>query len=95
MYPGWTDPAHMALTIRKDLLTHQLDGQAVLLDLASGKYLGLNETGAIVWALLLQGTEPSEVANRLARTFSVELEAAQSDVDRFIADLMQRGFIVG
>ncbi|WP_017606462.1 PqqD family peptide modification chaperone [Nocardiopsis alkaliphila] len=39
---------------------------AMLLDLSSGRFFGLNPTGAAMWRFLSEGTSPEERAARLA-----------------------------
>ena len=40
------------LACAPDILSRILDGEAVLLDLASGTYFGLNPVGSRVWELI-------------------------------------------
>lgn len=83
----------MDMRIPEDVLSRDLDGEAVLLDLRSGKYFGLNGTGARVWALLKDGLERPEIAKVLTEEFEVDEDRARADVDAFIAALMDRGLI--
>jgi PqqD family protein of HPr-rel-A system len=83
----------MDMRIPEDVLSRDLDGEAVLLDLRSGKYFGLNGTGARVWALLKDGLERPEIAKVLTEEFEVDEDRARADVDAFIAALTDRGLI--
>lgn len=81
------------INIPSDVLSRELDGEAVLLDLRSGRYFGLNGTGARVWALLKDGLERKQIADAITEEFEVDLTTARADVDVFIAALTERGLI--
>ena len=81
------------IDIPEEVLSRELDGEAVLLDLRSGKYFGLNGTGAVIWAAMNDGLEPPQMAERLANGFDVTVEQARADVDAFIESLVSRGLI--
>jgi len=81
------------MDIPSDVLSRDLDGEAVLLDLRSGRYFGLNGTGARVWALLKDGLERVGIAEALTEEFEVDMDTARADVDAFIAALTERGLI--
>jgi hypothetical protein len=81
------------IDIPTDVLSRELDGEAVLLDLRSGRYFGLNGTGARVWALLKDGLERTQIADAIVEEFEVDAEIARADVDVFIVALTERGLI--
>lgn len=83
----------MPFTIPDDVMSRELNGEAVLLDLRSGHYFGLNATGARIWAALKDGLAPEQIPQIIVEDFDVTLERAQADVDAFIATLIQRGLI--
>jgi len=81
------------MNVPEEVLSRELDGEAVLLDLRSGRYFGLNGTGARVWASLKEGLEREQIAVVLTDEFEVTLDRARADVDAFIAALTERGLI--
>ncbi len=54
-------PSPLAPTTRfrpkPNVLVRELGGEAVLLDIETGRYFGLNATGVRIWALLGEGEE--------------------------------------
>ena len=76
-----------------DVAARGLDGEAVLLDLASGTYFGLNEVGARVWELVEAGTTLGALRNTLLAEFEVEEGVLAADLARLLADLEQRGLV--
>ena len=81
----------MRLTIPQDVLSRELDGEVVLLDLRSGRYFGLNETAAAVWTMLKDGVDDDEMAGRLVEEFDVTTQRARDDIDAFVSVLLERG----
>lgn len=69
------------------------DEEGVLLDIDSGKVLGLNSTAARIWELLEHETTADELALRLIDEFSVGEDEAHADVDEFISALESRGLV--
>lgn len=83
----------MELKIDPRVAWQVVDGEAVVLDLESGKAVGLNPTGTLVWRYL--ETEPPEaIARRVAEAFDVEGSAALADVCDFIDLLRRRNLVV-
>lgn len=81
------------IEIPDDVLSRELDGEAVLLDLRSGKYFGLNGTGARIWACMKEGLDEGHVVQRLVSAFEVDADRARADVEAFIDSLVERGLI--
>ena len=84
-----TDP----ISVPDDVLSRELDGEAVLLDLRSGHYFGLNSTGSRVWAALKDGKEAEQIAEGIVEEFDVDLDRALADTRAFIDMLFERGLI--
>jgi hypothetical protein len=53
----------------------------------------LNAVGAVVWAELAGPRTAEEIAGRVAREFDVTLDAALSDVTRFLETLLEEKMI--
>lgn len=76
-----------------DVAARALDGEAVLLDLASGTYFGLDEVGARVWELVEAGTTVGALRSALLAEFEVEEHVLAADLAHLLADLEQRGLV--
>jgi hypothetical protein len=77
-----------------DVIFRDLGGEAVLLDLASGRYFGLNPVGTRIWTLLAEGATVAAVAAALAQEFDAEPAAIARDVDELVTELAARGLVV-
>ncbi len=76
-----------------DVVSRVLDGEAVLLDLASGKYLGLNDVATRVWELLGEGQTLAAIRAALLDEFDVAPEVLDGDLERLLGDMQARGLI--
>lgn len=82
------------IRLSSDVVFRELEGEAVILDLASGRYFGLNAVGTRVWALLDAGTPVDQIVSTLADEYEAEREQIARDVAALIDDLSTRGLIV-
>jgi len=81
------------ITIVDDVLSRDLDGEAVLLDLGSGTYFGLNEVGTEIWQLIGSGATVAEVRAALLERFEVDEATARRDLDALVGELLERGLV--
>ena len=79
--------------IREDILTAQLAGEAVLLDLRTKRYFRLNATAARVWKGLEDGLHPSQIVDALVQEFMVDRVTAEAGTARALDDFRMRGLI--
>jgi Coenzyme PQQ synthesis protein D (PqqD) len=77
-----------------DVVFRELEGEAVLLDLSSGTYFGLNAAGTRVWQLLEAGHDERRIVDALASEYEAERTVIAGDVARILADLRGRRLIV-
>lgn len=73
----------------KDIVFESFDGEAVVLDLATGKYFGFTDTGSCLWEALSSGVSPEHLVG--AATRSGQVSAA--DLDAFVARLLEFGLL--
>lgn len=76
-----------------DVVSRVLDGEAVLLNLASGKYLGLNAVATRVWELLDGAPALGAIRAVLLEEFAVPPEVLDRDLDQLFAEMQARGLI--
>lgn len=76
------------------VLEREIAGETVLLNLDSGNYLVLNETGSFIWSRL-GSLEPPEIGDELCRQFNVEHDLAEAGLNRFIGELAKEGMVEG
>jgi hypothetical protein len=79
--------------VAKDVVFRDVSGEAVLLNLATGTYFGLNEVGTRIWNLLLEHESVDDVVSRLLTEFDVKEEVVRSDLETLIKDLRLKGLL--
>ena len=76
-------------TVKEDVLVHDEEGEALLLNVADGMYYALNRTGAVVWEALNDGSDPVEAV--ASAWPDVPLDAVRADVQQVLDDLTEAG----
>jgi hypothetical protein len=76
------------------VVAETLDGEATIVDLDSGTYYALNESGSLIWDGLIAGSTPDEVAETLAGAYELPNGDAAGAVDRLVAELSDAKLIV-
>jgi hypothetical protein len=66
-----------------------VEGEMVLLDLRTQRYLSLNRTGAELWPLMVEGTERAQLVQALVDSHALTPEVAARDVDALVAQLIE------
>ena len=82
------------IRIPEEVLCRQLEGEAVLLDLRSQHYFGLDFTGTRIWSWLQEGLGRSEIRDALVREFAVDPARAEQDLASFLGELEEAGLIL-
>ena len=77
-----------------DVVFRDLDGEAVILDLASGTYFGLNTVGTRVWRMIEDGRNAAEVVDAIAAEYNADRATIARDVNRLLDELRVRHLIV-
>jgi hypothetical protein len=72
----------------------EIDGETVVLDLVSSKYLTTNRTGTFLLRQLVVDRSMDELVTALAKEYSIEPATAARDTDAFLTRLRDRGLLV-
>lgn len=68
-------------------------GGAVLLNLETAAYHGLNQTGSVIWETVGEGKPLGEVAQQVAALFDDAPPTMPQEVTMFIEDLVERDLL--
>jgi len=86
----------MALKLRDGgVIWKEVDGETLLLDLGTSTYLAVNESAALLWRLLAEGTTREALENALKATYDLGADDARADVAEFLQDCETRGYLEG
>jgi hypothetical protein len=82
-----------ALRASDDVVFREVDGEAVILNLASGVYFGLDTVGTRIWQLIEQHRHLSKVLTELGLEYEAPLEELERDLLGLVADLREKGLV--
>lgn len=83
----WANDKHVTASI--------IDGEAIIINLASGLYYSLDQTGALAWQLLSRGHSVGESAAGLAQAYGANAVEVEADLLRLAAELLEQGLVLG
>lgn len=75
----------------QDVLVRELDGEAVLLNLDSESYYGLNQVGTRMWALVMESDSIQAAYEELANEYEVEAKTLKDDLRVQIEEWIEHG----
>lgn len=81
------------LTIPEQVMAREVGGEAVILDVKSGMYYGLDKIGTRMWQLLAEGRTLDEVSTCILAEYDVSTERIENDLTAFVNELLDRGLI--
>lgn len=82
----------MARVCRKgDWLAARIGEDLVMMSVASGCYLGLNDVGARIWDLLESPCDIDLLCLRLEAEYDVAPAVCRAEIETFVAELVRHG----
>ena len=76
-----------------DVLFQELQGEAVLLDLKTGVYFGLDSVGTRIWQLLGEKETLSDVAASICQEFDVTPDLCAQDLVALVDRLREQALL--
>lgn len=80
-------------TVPRDVLFRELDGEAVLLNLADETYYGLDEVGTRIWQALAESDSIEKAMNQVRVEYDVDDQTLAEDMSELIGELVRRGLL--
>ncbi len=71
----------------------RLGDQVIVADMRSGRYFGLDDVGAMVWALIEGRATRGVIVDRVYAEYDVSRDVLERDVDRLLDDLLKRRLV--
>lgn len=85
--------AQTKVVISSKVLSQEVRGETVLLDLSREFYFGLDAVGTRVWQLLREGKSLKQLLDVMLDEFDVAREQLEMDVVAFLENLVSAGLI--
>lgn len=79
------------LTISREVLSQVVANEAVLLDMRTEKYFGLNPVGLRVWEMLQETSDLRAIRDRLLSEYHVAAEDLDRDLEALFDHLVAAG----
>lgn len=84
----------LVVSASDDVVAREVAGETVLLNLASGTYFGLNETGTAIWELIEENSLTLEdICGAIEDEYQIPREDAESDVVALVEQLVEHGLL--
>ena len=85
--------SHQRIEVPEGVLMRDLQGEAVILNLDSECYFGLDEVGTRMWAALTTSPDVGAAVEALLAEFEVEPDELRRDLAEFVDSLAQAGLV--
>jgi len=76
------------MKLRQGVVQQAVGDVLMLMDAKQGRYLELNETGALILSALLEGATAEQAAAQLSASYQVSQPQALEDVNKLTDELM-------
>ena len=86
-------PRRRSVRAAESVLVKEMDGEAVLLDLASETYFGLDRTAFRIWSALTSCPTVEAALEDLAREYEVDGPVLAADVLNLLETLERKGLV--
>lgn len=83
----------LILRKKQDNLSTEIDDETVILDMASGLYIGLDSVGTSIWKSLEQEICYGELCKNLIKEFDVDKQTCRDDTLLFLQELKKNKLI--
>ena len=85
--------ANQSYAIAPGVVHETIDGEVIVIDLATGTYFSLQGGAAAVWALVVAGQRSLDMVPRLADAYSEDADSIRSVLDTFLAQLTSESLL--
>lgn len=81
------------LVVPDDVIFRELDGEAVILNLATGMYFGLDEIGSRLWTIVAESGTLRGAVDAMAAEYDVDRPVLEGDALELAGQLLEKGLI--
>ena len=80
-------------TNSEEVVAKVIDGDAIIINLKTGIYYSMDNTGGLIWKLMEEGRSLEEIGKVIAANYEVSGEKALEDVKKLAAELLQEELV--
>jgi hypothetical protein len=81
-------------TRKKEVAAKVIDGEAIIINLANGIYYSMDNTGALIWEMIENGYNLTEMADAISSRCGVDPGRVAADVQRLTEQLLEESLLV-
>ena len=81
------------ITLSPEVISQEVSGETVLLDLESENYFGLDEVGTRIWQLIKETSDLQAIYKTLLEEYEVEEERLQTDLELLLGEISTLGLV--
>lgn len=81
------------IRISNDVLFREIDGEAVLLNIRTGVYFGMDPVGTRIWRILEKKKRLNEILDHMLQEFDVDRRTCEQDLLEFTARLEKHDLV--
>ena len=81
------------VTLSPEVISQEVSGETVLLDLESENYFGLDEVGTRIWQLMKETNDLQAIYRTLLTEYDVSEERLQKDLDTLLGEIAGLGLV--
>jgi Coenzyme PQQ synthesis protein D (PqqD) len=85
---------HCFRSREEEVASKVIDGEAIIINLASGVYYSMDKVGAFVWEHLQAGHTLDDVIRAVTSAYDVSPGQAESNVAELVEELLQENLVV-
>ncbi len=83
----------MRVSTPSQVVTRQLDGELVLLNLDTENYFGLDEVGTRMWELVSSSRSVEDAFEQLVAEYDVDASTLRKDLEALLRQLVESGIV--
>jgi len=76
-----------------DQVSCDMAGEAIVLNMKSGVYFGMDEVGALIWSLLEKPRTIGEIRDAILEEYDVDSDSCDRDLMSFLDSLQTAGLV--
>lgn len=82
-----------SITVAPDIVFREVDGEAVILNLDSGLYFGLDQVGTRIWHLIQEHGSLQKIFETMCEEFDVGSDTLERDLLGLMDELCAKGLV--
>jgi len=84
---------NQSITPSPEVISQEVSGETVLLDLQSENYFGLDEVGTRIWQLIKETNDLQAIFETLLAEYDVSEERLRQDLDTLLGEISGLGLV--